>query len=203
MESTKEELIKLLIDENKSYEEVGRHFGISGVGIKKRAIKFGLDLSARRIINEKETFCKGVTRVPKYLCLNCCAEFKKYSSHFGKYCSHSCQHEHTHKEYITKWKNGDDNGLQKNGFTLSKHIRNYLFEKNESKCEKCCWCEINEHTQKSPLQIHHIDGDCKNTKEENLQLLCPNCHSLTNNFGSRNKNATNGRSEYFGRNKFK
>ena len=35
-----------------------------------------------------------------------------------------------------------------------------------------------------PLEIHHIDGDCTNNKMENLQLLCPNCHSLTSNFGS-------------------
>jgi predicted HNH restriction endonuclease len=41
-----------------------------------------------------------------------------------------------------------------------------------------------------PLQIHHIDGDATNNKEENLQLLCPNCHTLTENYGSLNKNAT-------------
>ena len=29
-----------------------------------------------------------------------------------------------------------------------------------------------------------------NNKEENLQLLCPNCHSLTENFGSSNKNSS-------------
>ena len=27
-------------------------------------------------------------------------------------------------------------------------------------------------------------------RESNLQLLCPNCHSLTENFGSRNKNCS-------------
>ena len=37
--------------------------------------------------------------------------------------------------------------------------------------------------------MHHIDGDCTNNKMENLQLLCPNCHSLTSNFGSLNKNS--------------
>lgn len=38
-----------------------------------------------------------------------------------------------------------------------------------------------------PLEVHHIDGNCTNNKEENLQLLCPNCHSLTPNSGSLNK----------------
>ena len=37
--------------------------------------------------------------------------------------------------------------------------------------------------------------------ENNLELLCPNCHSLTENFGSRNKNATEGRSKYYGKSK--
>ena len=49
--------------------------------------------------------------------------------------------------------------------------------------------KVNEFTGKIPLEVHHIDGDCTNNKEENLQLLCPNCHSLTENFGSRNKNS--------------
>ena len=35
--------------------------------------------------------------------------------------------------------------------------------------------------------MHHIDGDCTNNKIENLQLLCPNCHSLTSNLGILNK----------------
>lgn len=43
------------------------------------------------------------------------------------------------------------------------------------------------YTNSIPLEVHHIDGDCTNSFEENLQLLCPNCHSLTDNFGSLNK----------------
>ena len=45
----------------------------------------------------------------------------------------------------------------------------------------------NQYSGKVPLQIHHIDGNCLNNKEENLQLLCPNCHSLTETFGNLNK----------------
>ena len=29
------------------------------------------------------------------------------------------------------------------------------------------------------LEVHHVDGDKKNNVGENIQLLCPNCHSLT------------------------
>ena len=50
----------------------------------------------------------------------------------------------------------------------------------------CGWNQENQFTHIIPLQVHHIDGDCTNNKEENLQLLCPNCHSLTETFGNKN-----------------
>ena len=46
---------------------------------------------------------------------------------------------------------------------------------------------INPYTGLSILQIHHIDGDATNNKEQNLQVLCPNHHAMTEHFGSRNK----------------
>jgi 5-methylcytosine-specific restriction endonuclease McrA len=36
------------------------------------------------------------------------------------------------------------------------------------------------------LQIDHIDGDRKNNELSNLRFLCPNCHSQTDTFGSKN-----------------
>jgi 5-methylcytosine-specific restriction endonuclease McrA len=90
-------------------------------------------------------------------------------------------------------------GLMVNGYSLSNNIRRYLFEKNNFRCEKCGWNEVHCKTGLVPLQVHHIDGNSKNNLENNLQLLCPNCHSLTENYGSRNKNATKGRSKYFGK----
>lgn len=37
------------------------------------------------------------------------------------------------------------------------------------------------------LQVDHIDGDVLNDVADNLRLLCPNCHSQTETFGSRNR----------------
>ena len=52
------------------------------------------------------------------------------------------------------------------------------------KCEECkqkTWLK-----KKIPLELHHKDGNHHNHLKENLRLLCPNCHSLTNTYGSRN-----------------
>lgn len=60
-----------------------------------------------------------------------------------------------------------------------------LKHKREWKCE-CCG--LNEWMEKSlPLEIHHIDGNRLNNSLDNLQILCPNCHSQTPNWRSRNQ----------------
>lgn len=137
----------------------------------------------------------------EYFCLNCGKKIENpYASKTNKFCCRECQTSFNTKQFIERWKNGEENGM-KGAFSLSERVRNYLIEKNNGKCEKCGFEGINPYTSKSILQIHHIDGDCTNNKEDNLQVLCPNCHAMTENFGKRNKNATKGRSEYFGRKK--
>lgn len=54
----------------------------------------------------------------------------------------------------------------------------------EAKCE-CC-NETKWLDQPIPLELHHIDGDHSNLTLENLQLLCPNCHALTDNYRGKN-----------------
>ena len=85
-------------------------------------------------------------------------------------------------------KNGEHTGYINKYLQISSSIRKYLFEKYNSKCCKCGWCKINPITKRVPLQVNHIDGDATNCNEHNLELICPNCHSLTPNFGSLNKN---------------
>ena len=51
---------------------------------------------------------------------------------------------------------------------------------------KCECCGITEWQGKSiTLQLHHINGDPTDDRIENLQILCPNCHSQTNTFCKR------------------
>ena len=62
-----------------------------------------------------------------------------------------------------------------------------MYEKYENKCSKCGWNQKNPHTGKIPLEIEHIDGNYNNNKEENLDLICPNCHSLTETYKGSNR----------------
>lgn len=76
--------------------------------------------------------------------------------------------------------------LHRNTKTNSHKLRNKLIEfgYKESKCELC---GISEWLGKPvKLQLHHIDGNHDNNELSNLQILCPNCHSMTDNFGVYN-----------------
>ena len=153
-------------------------------------------------VSKKKKYSFDYDPKKKYYCLNCGTEIKNASaSKSNKYCSLKCQHEHIRKEFIKKWKNGEVDGSTNNGFSTCDAVKHYLLEKNNYKCEKCGFSGVNPYTNNTILQIHHVDGDSSNNKEENLQVLCPNCHAMTDNYGSRNKNATKGRSKYFGKSK--
>ena len=189
------ENLEKLINEGVSYEFIGRKYGVTGNAIKKAAKRLGIILERKRSINPNEHFNKGEKR-KHYYCLNCGNELDGAKKYRNVFCDNKCQQEFFYKEYIKRWKNGEEDGL--NGeYGLSNHIKHYLFLKHDSKCEKCGWSEKNEFTGTIPLEVHHIDGDYTNNKEENLQLLCPNCHSLTETHKSHNKNGRRGRKKYY------
>ena len=76
-------------------------------------------------------------------------------------------------------------GWNKNNYDYSTFTKNSA-KKNGRKCEQCGVTEwlgnpIN-------LEIHHIDGNHNNNELENIQLLCPNCHSYTENYRGKNVN---------------
>lgn len=111
----------------------------------------------------------------------------------AKYCNISCHHNLLRENNIKEWKCGNKLGYTGKTKQIRNFIRQYLLEKYDYKCHKCGWNERNPITGSIPLEVNHIDGNAENCKEENLEIICPNCHSLTDNFRALNKNSKRNR----------
>jgi hypothetical protein len=120
-------------------------------------------------------------------CLQCNSTFSyRLTNSTGQYCSVQCQRDRNYATYIEKWLLGEIDGAR-GKMQVSNYIRRWLFEKHNNSCEICGWSKINEWTNRVPLQVSHKNGDWSDHRPENLELVCPNCHSLTEFHGSRNK----------------
>jgi len=114
------------------------------------------------------------------------------------------------KTHISK--NGHQGGCNKDLMTVDEY-ENYLFNLNQTlnlKLLEKDFSEVNEHSIKKRvyleqkgscnncgltewlgtpivLELEHKDGNHQNNIRENLECLCPNCHSLTDTWRGRNK----------------
>ena len=118
-------------------------------------------------------------------CLSCQRKLLKHWSR--KYCSNKCQADFRYKDFIRKWFGGRKVETK----NISRYIRRYLIETSGDECSRCGWNEIHAITGKVPIEVDHRDGNAENNSLQNLRLLCPNCHSLTDSF--RNLNGGKGR----------
>ena len=78
--------------------------------------------------------------------------------------------------------------LTTNSYIKADRLKWKLFSSGlkEYKCEKCGISRWNG--KQISLQLHHINGDNTDNRLENLQILCPNCHSQTDNYcGANNR----------------
>ena len=120
---------------------------------------------------------------PRANCLACGKEVKRV---VDKFCDNRCHNTHRYRQYIDRWLAGLESGYQGRFYGLSRHVRRWMRERYGERCSRCGWSERHLKTGQVPLTIDHIDGDVANCRPENLRFLCPNCHSLTDTFGTLN-----------------
>ncbi len=105
-----------------------------------------------------------------------CANCGDVIAHNKKYCSLLCQQK-WQWENITKQRVLNGNGS-------AGGIKRYLKEERGDVCEDC---GIGNEWNGKPLtiQLDHIDGDSDNNELSNVRLICPNCHTQTETWGSK------------------
>ncbi len=114
------------------------------------------------------------------LCTNGCGQLIMRRN--GKYCSLKCQQSTQRLQLVRRLKSGQYPPVKNNAF-----LRRFLIQTLGEQCKRCGWNERNQITGRVPLEVEHIDGNWQNNSEDNLTLLCPNCHSLTPTFRNLNK----------------
>lgn len=116
-----------------------------------------------------------------YNCLSCNKECQSNNRNKNKYCGASCQHEYQNSLKVQKWLL---TGIIVRVGTAN-WVKKYLFKEQDGKCNHC----KNEFWMGKPinLELEHIDGNSENNKRENLELICPNCHSYTPTYKALNK----------------
>ena len=69
--------------------------------------------------------------------------------------------------------------------TNRTHLKTRLMKEGlkENRCEVCGITEWQGRALN--MELHHLNGDGEDNRLENLQLLCGNCHSQTDNWGGR------------------
>jgi len=124
-----------------------------------------------------------------YSCLQCNVKKKLGKNCFGKYCSNKCQKDFEGALLLAAWKSGKEPGWTGKTRQLKVFVRNFILEKYNYTCVRagCGWNKRHPIDNRPLVEVNHIDGNAENCQEENLEVICPNCHSETINFRARNK----------------
>lgn len=122
-------------------------------------------------------------------CLCCATLLQRPARNYGKpsFCDNKCKNNFTYQQSVERWLAGDLTGTKGKNRDLTQFVRRYITER-DIVCVLCGQSDI-WNGKKLKLQVDHINGRCAESHPENLRLLCPNCHTQTETYGSKNKNS--------------
>lgn len=105
----------------------------------------------------------------------------------GRVSPRECFSEERWNEILEKRKESCNQKLLNENFSDLSYDRlrkRILLEQNNccNRCKMDTW--LNEPI---PLEVEHKNGDHSDNRRENVEALCPNCHSLTSTWRGRNK----------------
>lgn len=113
-------------------------------------------------------------------CKNCNSLHVSKPYKLKEFCNSSCQQEFSYKRRIQDWKSG----IPLETIDTPEWIKRYILEKQNNKCANCFILEWDN--KPIVLELEHKDGNSENNLEDNLCCLCPNCHSQTSTYKSKN-----------------
>lgn len=177
--------IQNFYDSGNSWAKVTAKFGISSGGIQD-GIKAGHLFGKTRTQALRDALTnKGVILKEKSKNCRTCQTilWKKGQTH---YCSPACS-------ATDRWNKRDLPRILE-GAAGAVAVKNYLVKENPV-CVECGQSDT-WNGKNLTLHIDHINGDSDDNRLDNVRLLCPNCHSQTENFGIKNKGARSKRNKY-------
>lgn len=175
-------------------KDIFEHYNVSnntqnGQYINYIANQIGFDFSYYKEKKENKKYC-----------LYCGLEITGKDKSRKKFCNSSCAASYNNMQrnpMSNETKKKISNTLKKDIIVnethkknISKkalHLKDRLY-RDGVKERKCEICGITEWQGKEiNFQLHHINGNHSDNRIENLQILCPNCHSQTDNYCHLNR----------------
>lgn len=112
------------------------------------------------------------------ICVYCGKQIPNHYQKNRKYCNSICS---SAAKKQRKWK-----AIEEGKKCCQMVLREYLLFKRGNKCEKCNQSNTWNNEPLS-MQVHHKDGNKHNNNLDNLIVLCPNCHTQTDNWGFKTR----------------
>ena len=186
----REDLERLILSEQLSYEEIGRKCGITGAAIKQRAKRYGIDLPQRRKISAAEMKYLKRDKKTRLICPVCGKEFVKKRKE-QKFCSTKCSGVYNgnksreRKKAKPIWDGIEKKDMWKIGKIVKNHEYLYARCPEHPFATSTGYVYLHRLIMENYLGrilrkdeiIHHKDLNGYNNKIENLLILSPSEHS--------------------------